>query len=193
MPEHRSKVTTGIATRGIPVNSPVQPIPRGRRLVLIVWLFVGIVVCLLIAAVYSVELLSAGRAFVGAEGQWSRAQKDAAFQLQRYALTGDEAYFENFERALSVPLGDRKARAELLKDNPDMAVVRAGFIEGRNHPADIDAMITLYRRFALHAVQQAMFLWERADAGVMTSSHGRTPAQPAPGVDLQISASTAST
>ena len=39
-------------------------IPRGRRLVLIVWLFVGIVVTLLVAAVYSVELLSAGRAFV---------------------------------------------------------------------------------------------------------------------------------
>ena len=56
-------------------------IPRGRRLVVIVWLFVGIVVCLLIAAVYSVDLLSAGRAFVGAEGQWSRAQKDAAFHL----------------------------------------------------------------------------------------------------------------
>src|SRR5258706_261501 len=122
-------------------------IPRGRRLVLIVWLFVGIVVCLLIAAVYSVELLSAGRAFVGAEGQWSRAQKDAAFQLQRYALTGEENYYEDFERAISVPLGDRKARLELLKDNPDFAVVRAGFTEGRNHPADIDAMITLYRRF----------------------------------------------
>jgi len=142
-------------------------IPRGRRLVLIVWLFVGIVVCLLIAAVYSVELLSAGRAFVGAEGQWSRAQKDAAFQLQRYALTGDEDYFENFERALSVPLGDRKARTELLKDDPDMAAVRAGFIEGRNHPADIEAMITLYRRFRhFTPVQQATFLWERADGHV---------------------------
>ncbi len=142
-------------------------IPRGRRLVLIVWLFVGIVVCLLVAAVYSVELLSAGRAFVGAEGQWSRAQKDAAFQLQRYALTGDEAYFENFERAVAVPLGDRKARAELLKDDPDMSVVRAGFIEGRNHPADIDAMITLYRRFRhFIPVQQATFLWERADGHV---------------------------
>ncbi len=142
-------------------------IPRGRRLVLIVWLFVGIVVCLLIAAVYSVELLSAGRAFVGAEGQWSRAQKDAAFQLQRYALTGDETYYENFERALSVPLGDRKARKELLKEEPDFGIVRQGFIEGRNHPGDIDAMITLYRRFRhFEPVQQATFLWDRADGHV---------------------------
>src|SRR5258705_1516442 len=142
-------------------------IPRGRRLVLIVWLFVGIVVCLLVAAVYSVELLSAGRAFVGAEGQWSRAQKDAAFQLQRYAQTGVESYYENFESALSVPMGDRKARIELLKEEPDFAAVRAGFTEGRNHPADIDAMITLYRRFRhFSPVQQATFLWERADGHI---------------------------
>src|SRR3982074_913065 len=91
----------------------LNTIPRGRRLVVIVWLFVGIVVCLLIAAVYSVELLSAGRAFAGAEGQGSRAQKDAALNLARYAKTGDEDYHEAFERALTVPLGDRKARIEL--------------------------------------------------------------------------------
>ncbi len=145
----------------------LNTVPRGRRLVLIVWLFVGIVVLLLIAAVYSVELLSAGRAFVGAEGQWSRAQKDAAYQLQRYALTGDEDHLLNFERAIAVPLGDRKARLELLKPEPDFAVVRAGFIEGRNHPADIDAMITLYRRFRhFTPVQQATFLWERADSHI---------------------------
>ncbi|MGZ5037005.1 MAG: putative bifunctional diguanylate cyclase/phosphodiesterase [Usitatibacter sp.] len=142
-------------------------IPRGRRLVVIVWLFVGIVVCLLIAAVYSVELLAAGRAFVGAEGQWSRAQKDAAFHLSRYALTRDEDHYQAFERAIAVPLGDRKARIELAKDEPDYAAVRAGFIEGRNHPADIDSMVTLYRRFRnFTPVTQAVFLWERADTHV---------------------------
>ncbi len=142
-------------------------VPRGRRLVVIVWLFVGIVVCLLIAAVYSVELLAAGRAFVGAEGQWSSAQKDAAFHLSRYALTRDEDHYQAFERAIAVPLGDRKARLELAKDDPDFAAVRAGFIEGRNHPADIDSMVTLYRRFRNFApVRQAVFLWERADTHV---------------------------
>jgi diguanylate cyclase (GGDEF)-like protein/PAS domain S-box-containing protein len=142
-------------------------IPRGRRLVVIVWLFVGIVVCLLIAAVYSVDLLSAGRAFVGAEGQWSRAQKDAAFHLSRYALTQDESEFEAFERAIAVPLGDRRARLELAKEHPDFAAVHAGFVAGRTHPADIDAMVTLYRRFRnFPPVQQAAFLWERADSHI---------------------------
>jgi diguanylate cyclase (GGDEF)-like protein/PAS domain S-box-containing protein len=142
-------------------------IPRARRLVVIVWLFVGIVVCLLTAAVYSVELLAAGRAFVGAEGQWSRAQKDAAFYLTRYALNGLEEDYRSFERAMAVPRGDRLAREELMKPDPDYAAARAAFIEGRNHPADIDAMMTLFRRFSgFGPVKQAVFLWQRADTHI---------------------------
>ena len=43
----------------------------GRRLGLIVWLFVGIVACLLALVVYSVSLLSSGRALVEAESAWA--------------------------------------------------------------------------------------------------------------------------
>ena len=99
-------------------------IPRGRRLVVIVWLFVGIVVCLLTAAVYSVELLAAGRAFVGAEGQWARSQKDATFYLTRYALNGLDEDYVAFDRAMRVPRGDRRAREELMKPDPDFAAFR---------------------------------------------------------------------
>jgi len=171
--------------------SDYESVPRGRRLVVIVWLFAGIVVALLVAAINSVDLLSAGRAFVGAEGQWSRAQKDAVFYLTRYAQTHDEALYDSFQHSISVPLGTRKARLELMKPSPDLAVVRAGFLEGRNHPDDIDSMITLFQRFRnFAAVQQAIFLWERADAGVdnliaiARELHARAP--DAPGADQQI-------
>src|SRR3954466_13534984 len=44
---------------------PAAPlVPRGRRMVAIVWLFTGIVACLLVAAVLSLGLLSAGRGLV---------------------------------------------------------------------------------------------------------------------------------
>ena len=142
-------------------------VPRGRRLVVIVWVFVAIVVCLLTAAVYSLELLAAGRAFVGAEGLWSRAQKDATFHLTRYALDGNEADYRAFERAIAVPRGDRQARLELTKPEPDYAAAREGFLKGRNHPSDVDAMITLFRRFRnFTPVQQSVMLWERADQQV---------------------------
>src|ERR1700674_2925326 len=103
-------------------------VPRGRRLVVIVWVFVAIVVCLLTAAVYSLELLAAGRAFVGAEGLWSRAQKDATFHLTRYALDGNEADLKAYERAIAVPRGDRQARLELTKPDPDYSAARDGFL-----------------------------------------------------------------
>ena len=162
-------------------------LPRGRRLVVIVWVFVGIVICLLTAAVYSVELLSAGRAFVGAEGQWSRAQKDAAFFLTRYAQNGNEEDYRAFERAMAVPLGDRKARDALMKDEPDFAAARAGFMEGRNHPADIDAMMTLFRRFSgLGPVKQAVFLWKRADEHLdVLASIGTELYRDGPGIDAE--------
>jgi diguanylate cyclase (GGDEF)-like protein/PAS domain S-box-containing protein len=142
-------------------------VPRGKRLVVIVWLFVAIVICLLTAAVYSVELLSAGRAFVGAEGLWSRAQKDAVFHLTRYTLNGSDADFEAFERAISVPRGVRHARMELAKPEPDFNLVKDGFLQGRNHPADIDPMITLFRRFRhFGPVEETVRLWERADGHI---------------------------
>ena len=133
-------------------------------MVVIVWVFAAIVVTLLTASIYSLELLAAGRAFVGAEGLWSRAQKDATFHLTRYALDGNEADYKAFERAIAVPRGDRLARIELTKPNPDYAAAREGFLKGRNHPADVDAMITLFRRFRHFApVEESVNLWERAD------------------------------
>ena len=141
--------------------------PRPKRMVLIVWLFVAIVLALLTAAIYSVELLSAGRAFVGAEGLWSRAQKDAVFHLTRYTLNGTDADFEQFERAIAVPRGVRHARIELAKPDPDYKVVKEGFLQGRNHPADIEPMITLFRRFRhFGPVEQTVKLWERADGHI---------------------------
>src|SRR5258707_10044146 len=139
-------------------------VPRGRKLVVITWVFAGIVVLLLLASFYSLALLSAGRAFVGAEGQWSRAQKDAIFHLTRYALYSEDEDYDAFEKEIAVPRADRRARIELTKADPDYRIARQGFIDGRNHPADIESMINLFRRFRdLGPVKQALFLWERAD------------------------------
>jgi diguanylate cyclase (GGDEF)-like protein/PAS domain S-box-containing protein len=141
------------------------PMPRERRLVVIVWLFVWIVVWLLAAAVYSIGVLAAGRAFVGAEGQWSRAQKEAVFHLSRYALERKEPEYQAFTRALAVPLALARARAELDRREPDEDRARAALLEARNHPGDIDSMISLYRRF--HDIgpgARASALWSRAEA-----------------------------
>ncbi len=142
----------------------VPNLPRGRRLVVIVWLFAGIVACLLAAAAASVALLSGGRAYVGAEGQWSRSQKEAVYHLTRYATERNDTDSQAYERAMAVIQGDRRARVELAKPEPDLEIARAGFLEGRNHPADIDSMILLFRHMRdLAPVERVVALWARAD------------------------------
>ena len=128
------------------------------------------VMALLIAAelgtlLFAMTTLSAVRAFVGGEGMWSKAQKNAVHNLQLYAMTRDESYYRLFQQQLAVPMGDRKARAELMKRDPDFSIIAEGFREGLNHPSDVMPMTNLARRF--HQVPQlarAIEKWQEADA-----------------------------
>ncbi|HXN15282.1 MAG TPA: diguanylate cyclase, partial [Usitatibacter sp.] len=134
-------------------------------MILIVWIFVGIVACLLAAAVYSVGLLAAGRAYVGAEGVWSSAQKEALLHLTRYVIDRQESDYRSYERAIAIPRGDRQARLALDRPQPDFEAARAGFLQGRNHPADLDGMIALFQRFRhFGSGERAMELWAKADS-----------------------------
>lgn len=136
-----------------------------RRLILIAWLFSAIIVLVLLFSYYGIGWLSAGRAYVGGEGLWSKAQKDAVFALARYGRYRREDDYQDYRQALRVILGDRQARLELEKPDPDLARARAGFLQGRNHPDDIDGMIGLFRHFRhVPDIDQAITIWTQADA-----------------------------
>lgn len=140
--------------------------PQGRRrgLILIVWVFVAIVVLLFLFANYSLGLMSAARAYVGGEGLWSKAQKEAVYALSRYTSDRDPRDYEAFQRALLVSLGDRQARLELEKPHPDLALAAQGFLQGRNHPDDIDGMISLFRTFRrMPEIDRAIAYWTEGD------------------------------
>jgi len=81
--------------------------------------------------IFSINTLSSVRAYVGGEGLWSKAQKDALYQLLKYARTHNEADYQEFEGFMKVNQGDHKARMEMIKggDKTDMAAARQGFIE----------------------------------------------------------------
>src|ERR1700709_1340549 len=96
---------------------------------------------------FALNSLSAVRALVGAEGLYSKAQKDGLYQLLQYSRTHREADYQSFFEFMKVPLGDHKTRLELAKENPDLNIATQGFIEGRVHPNDIDGVIKLLRRF----------------------------------------------
>lgn len=117
---------------------------------------------------FALSTLSSVRSYVNGEGLWSKSQKNAVFELRIYAYSRNEKDYEEFRSLLTVPLGDRQARLELGKEHPDMEVARQGFIQGRNHPDDIDGMISLFRRFGnIYYIKRAITVWTMADSVMM--------------------------
>src|ERR1700724_662787 len=93
--------------------------PDSRSPFAIIWMFAGIVLCLLMLANFSFGMLSSMRAYVGGESLWSKAQKDAVFHLERYAAGRDPQQLRQYRQDIAIPLGDHEARVEMDKQNPD--------------------------------------------------------------------------
>lgn len=152
-------------TTGLFVRLRRNRIPLVWKFVLVVALFV-VIEGLLIGLTYlGMETLAAVRAYVAGEAIWSKNQKEAVYLLRKYSFTRDEWVYEEFLDAMAVPLGDRQARLELEKPNPDMAKVEAGFLQGGNHPKDLQRMSRLFRwmeRF--DHFPEAADSWRAADA-----------------------------
>ena len=146
---------------------------RGRtplpwKLLAVAFIFIGVTAISVAMTFAAIGVQSAVRSYVAGEGQWSKAQRDAAFLLYRYGQTGDPEYYRRFEHSLSVPLGDRIARLELQKPEFDRAVAVQGFLAGGNDPADISSLIWLFRCCShLPRMQRVIEYWTQGDAHIM--------------------------
>jgi diguanylate cyclase (GGDEF)-like protein len=117
------------------------------RLLKLVSPFIAVVLLQAFIAGLSLDVLSAVRAYVAGEANWSRAQKNAVYFLNLYLHSGKQPLFEQYQAALAVPLGDQAARLALEQDRPLIDIAEAGFLQGGNHPDDIPGMIWLFRHF----------------------------------------------
>ena len=81
-----------------------------HRLFKLVWPFVLTVMLQVALGVFSLNILSAVRAYVGGESLWSKGQKDAIYALYRYADSGNLTDLIQYQHALSVIAGDRRCR-----------------------------------------------------------------------------------
>ena len=115
------------------------------------YIVVGVMACLIIAELlvlrFSMDKLSAVRAFIYGEGIWSKAQKNAVFSLERYGRNGDEKDYEDFLEDLKIIDGDHLARVGLESPHPDLEAVHQSFIQGGLHPSDVRQMTDLIRFF----------------------------------------------
>jgi diguanylate cyclase (GGDEF)-like protein len=137
---------------------------KRRRLIVIVWIFATMVIGLFLFAAISIALLSSVRAYVEAEGLWSKGQKDAIYALSRYCLYSDEADYTAYLTALMVNQGDRTTRLELEKPAPNLDVAYAGFLQGRVHPDDIHGMIFIFQYLRkIPEISRAIEIWTEAD------------------------------
>src|SRR5580698_6379029 len=88
-----------------------------RKLVSVTWPLALIMSMMLLLSLASVSVLSSLRAYVNGESHWSKAERQAIAELGHYSDTRDEADFRRFKTEMSVPLGDRVARLELLANH----------------------------------------------------------------------------
>ncbi len=115
-------------------------------------------------AISSMYLLGAIRAYVQGESLWSKAHTTAVAQLQAHVATGDPAYLQGFESALTVQAGDQRAREALNTRPVRWQVARQGFTAGGLDEGDITAMMVLYHLFSdTWLFQPSLRAWTQGD------------------------------
>ena len=155
------------AVINIPLIGWVRRLSVQSKLSIITGLMILLLVLGLGEFAFGMKVMSGIRAYVGGEGLWSKAQKSAINHLIAYSASFNEAHYQRFMSALQVTLGDKRARLELEKDVPDLAITRQGFIAGGNHPEDVDDLIFLYRWFRhVSYMSRAIDVWAEGDAEI---------------------------
>ncbi|MBN8536687.1 MAG: response regulator [Deltaproteobacteria bacterium] len=138
-----------------------------NKLYLIVAIFIVLISFELFICFFAMNCLHGVRAFVGGEGIWSKAQKNAILNLHLYVNSSEKRYYLKFQEDLEVIRGDSLAREEFEKDSGDFNVetITEGFLIGKISPADIPVMIKLVKVFKNNIYfSKALGIWKDADS-----------------------------
>jgi len=112
---------------------------------------------------YTIKILSASRAYINGESQYSKGQKDASAHLINFIYLENTADYDSFKQDISIPIGDRMARVA-LSENLNYQDAWNGFLQGKNNPKDIDDMIWLFRNFQHSSMfKKTLGIWVDGD------------------------------
>ena len=104
------------------------------------------------------------RAYINGESNYSKGEKDATLSLISYLHSENERDWIDFKKNIQVPSGDSLARVTLLS-NGSSEVAAQGFIQGQNHPNDVENMIWLFNTFRdLPLMSRPIAIWEEGDS-----------------------------
>lgn len=139
-------------------------LPIRGKLACLLGILVANLAALIVVGVLGMSTLSSLRAYVGGEGVWAKAQKDAIIRLDRYALTRDEGDYRSFLDSLSVPLSDRRARLALERNPPDLRAAAAGLTAGGIHADDVPGVMRIFLRLrSVGPIARAIGYWTQGD------------------------------
>jgi signal transduction histidine kinase len=163
-----------------------KPVVEMRRLnVILLSMVIALSAIMISMNYYTIKLLSASRAYINGESQYSKGQKEASGHLIAYIYGLNPADYQSFKSDISIPVGDRIAREALMAEN-NHPLARKGFLQAKNHPDDIDDMIWLFDRFKnIGLFANAVTIWRDADVlierlrvvGVSVNSNPKLSAQ----------------
>jgi signal transduction histidine kinase len=130
---------------------------KQKKLLLLVVFIASII--LILTNFYTIKVLSAVRAYINGESEFSKGQKDASIFLVTYLQTNNKDDMDGFAKAISIPTGDNIARTSLTNKQSDTLITR-GFLMGKDHIDDIPDMIWLFKTFHnISFMQQAIGIW----------------------------------
>lgn len=123
-------------------------------------------IALVLLNLYTVKVSDAIRAYVSGESLYSKGQKEASMDLMMYIMNPEEEHYKSFEANIKIPMGDIRARQALMSGEKNEIAVQ-GFLDGANHPDDIDAMIWLFTQFHdSFIMRDAVQAWKDADTAI---------------------------
>lgn len=111
----------------------------------------------------TVRILSANRAYVNGESQYSKAQKDAVYYLTTYLHTKNTKYWDFYLREMKVIEGAKLALIT-MNTNPDDEMVKVGLRAARDNEEDLDDIIWLFKKFKnVSLFSNAFKIWGKAN------------------------------
>ncbi|RZK49633.1 MAG: HAMP domain-containing histidine kinase [Pedobacter sp.] len=116
---------------------------------------------------FALKTLNGVRSFISGESQFAKGQLEASRYIILYIHSGQDKYFELYEKSLQVPISDSLARINMDNGGPDSITTRLLF-QGKNDAQDIPEIIWLYKNFkAFKPFQKSINIWIKADLKIM--------------------------
>ena len=82
---------------------------KKRKLIFLLALVIMASITLVALNYYTIKTMSAVRAYINGESEYSKGQKDALLYLTSYIQSGDEHSWASFRASMQIPMGDNIA------------------------------------------------------------------------------------